>query len=280
MSQSCSPLRYPGGKAKLYSLVKKILCCNGLLGCTYVEPFAGGAGLAIKSLLNNDVKRIVLNDLDPAIFYFWNTILTRTEEFCNAIDRAKLTIDEWQRQKTIFKNGYCQNEFEYAFSVFYLNRTNISGILNGGVIGGVDQKGTYKMDVRFNKENLKKRIRNLAERKKDIILYNIDARDFIVGGYLKKYRKVFVNFDPPYVNKGDQLYKNFFSRNDHIELFNCINKCTKKWIVTYDTSDFISKLYNKYHKELITITYSAKRKTKKNEYMFFCNNLIIPNEIV
>lgn len=279
MSGSYSPLRYPGGKTKLYNVVKQILTSNGLLGGTYVEPFAGGAGLAIKLLLKKDVKRIILNDIDPAIFYFWTTILNKTEDFCQAIDQAELTVNEWQKQKDIFKQGFCGNEFEYAFAVFYLNRTNISGILSGGVIGGIEQKGSYKIDARFNKECLKKRIRSIAARKKDIILYNLDAKEFITGGYIRNYRKLFVNFDPPYVNKGTQLYKNSFNKNDHIELFNCISKCTKKWIVTYDVCDFIGNLYSKYHGALITVTYSAKSKTKKHEYMFFCKNLIIPDEI-
>lgn len=280
MSGIYSPLRYPGGKTKLYNVVKKVLSDNSLIGGTYVEPFAGGAGLAIKLLLRNDVKRIVLNDIDPAIYYFWNTILTRTEEFCETIDLARLTIDEWKRQKEIFKRGYCGNDLEYAFSVFYLNRTNVSGILNGGVIGGIDQKGTYKIDARFNKENLKHRIRSIAERKKDIVLYNLDAKDLISGAYLNKWRKLFINFDPPYVNKGSQLYKNSFTQNDHKELFECISSCTKKWIVTYDVCDFIGELYSKYRNNFITVSYSVKNKTKKNEYMFFSNNLLISDEML
>ncbi len=280
MSGSYSPLRYPGGKAKLYSIVKKILSDNGLIGGTYVEPFAGGAGLAVKLLLQNDVKRIVLNDIDPAIFYFWNTILTKTEEFCKFIDQSKLTVDEWRAQKEIFKQGYCGNDLEYAFSVFYLNRTNVSGILNGGVIGGIDQTGAYKIDARFNKEDLKHRIRNIAKRKSDIVLYNLDAKEFISGGFLNNYRRLFINFDPPYVNKGSQLYKNSFNQRDHIELYECISKCTKKWIVTYDVCEFIGELYGKYRSELITVFYSVKSKTRKNEYMFFSKNLLIPDEIL
>ena len=214
MTGNCSPLRYPGGKSKLYNVIKNVLSSNELLGGTYVEPFAGGAGLAIKLLLNNDVKRIVLNDIDPAIFYFWKTILNKTEEFCEAIDCVELTIDEWQKQKEIFKKGFCGNEFEYAFAVFYLNRTNVSGILKGGVIGGMDQKGNYKIDARFNKESLKQRIRNIASRKKDIILHNLDAKVLVSNGYLNYFHKLLINFDPPYVNKGAQLYKNSFTKND------------------------------------------------------------------
>lgn len=279
MSGSYSPLRYPGGKAKLYNTVKKILVSNNLIGGTYVEPFAGGAGLAIKLLLKDDVKRIVLNDIDSAIFCFWNTIVNHTEDFCKYIDKAELTVTEWKRQREIFKKGNCNNEFEFAFSVFYLNRTNISGILNGGVIGGGEQKGNYKIDARFGKEGLKEKIRNIALRKNDIILYNLDAIELLSGNYLKKYRNLFINFDPPYVNKGSQLYKNSFKKEDHIALFNCIDKCTKKWIVTYDVCDFIENLYGEYRRHLIDVTYSAKNKIKKKEYMFFSKNLNIPNEL-
>lgn len=250
------------------------------MGGTYVEPFAGGSGLAIKLLLKNDVKRIVLNDLDPAIFYFWKVILDYTEDFCKYIDFADLTVDEWKKQREIFKNGYCDNEFEFAFSVFYLNRTNMSGILNGGVIGGIEQKGTYKIDARFGKDNLKQRIRDIAARKNDIVLYNLDAKELMTDNYLMKFRKVFVNFDPPYVNKGSQLYKNSFKKEDHIDLFNCINKCTKKWIVTYDICDFIGELYDGYRYYLVPVTYSAKNKTKRFEYMFFSDNLYVPSEIL
>lgn len=280
MSKSYSPLRYPGGKVKLYDSIREILIHNNLIGATYVEPFAGGSGLALKLLLKNDVKKIVLNDIDPAIYYFWKTILNSTEGFFKYIDDAQLNITEWKRQREIFKRGYVGNDLEFAFSVFYLNRTNISGILNGGVIGGVNQNGSYKMDARFNKSELKKRISDIAARKNDIILYNFDAEELITGNYLKNLRKVFINFDPPYVKKGAQLYKNAFKKDDHISLFKCINKCNKSWIVTYDKCDFIADLYNKYRQCLIPVNYSAKNKTKNNEFMFFSKNLNIPEKIL
>ncbi len=276
---SYSPLRYPGGKAKLYNTVKQILKSNDLIGGTYVEPFAGGSGLALKLLFNGDVKRIILNDLDTAIYIFWKNVLNNSEMFCKHIDEIDVSVEEWNKQKEIFKRGNQGNEFEFAFSVFYLNRTNISGILNGGIIGGVEQKGNYKIDARFNKENLKKTIKTVASRKDDIVLYNLDAKELIDGDYLKKYRKIFINFDPPYVNKGSQLYKNSFKLEDHMELYQCIKRCTKKWIVTYDVCDFIRDLYKKYRQRLIEITYSAKTKTKKEEFMFFSKNLIIPDQI-
>lgn len=170
-----SPLRYPGGKSKLYDVVKTIIVENGLSNGTYVEPFAGGSGLALKLLINGDVKRIVINDLDPAIYHFWKSILNRTDEFCELINNVQLSISEWNRQKSVFNAGFNNNELEYSFAVFYLNRTNVSGILKGGVIGGTQQNGKYKIDARFNKKVLISRIRRIASFKDQIDVTNFDA---------------------------------------------------------------------------------------------------------
>lgn len=277
MTDYYSPLRYPGGKSKLYPMVKSILVSNNLLGGTYVEPFAGGAGLALKLLLNNDVRRIVLNDIDPAIYYFWKAILNESDRFCNAIDKVNITIDEWKKQKRIFKEGNINNEFEFAFSVFFLNRTNVSGVLKGGVIGGINQNGKYKISARFNKNTLKERIKSIAKRKNDIILFNLDAKNLISQGYLSRLYKVFIFFDPPYVKKGSQLYLNSFKQQDHRALFECIKKCKKKWVLTYDYNEYIGTLYSEFNYKLIPVNYSVRNKTKEKEYMFFSRNLNIPS---
>ncbi len=277
---SYSPLRYPGGKGKLYKTVLTIMEYNNLIGGTYVEPFAGGSGLAIKLLLKNKVKRIILNDKDPAIFCFWYAVLNHTEDFCKKIDETPVTIEEWKNQKSIFNLGQENSTLlDYAFSVFFLNRTNVSGILKGGVIGGREQDGNYKINARYNKQELKKRIRNIAKNKNRIIIFNLDANELILGDYLKYYKKVFINFDPPYVKKGSQLYMNFFKEDDHIRLFKNIKKISKKWIVTYDICDLISDLYKNYRYEYIDIRYSAKQKKKAKEYMFFSKNINVPPTI-
>lgn len=274
-----SPLRYPGGKSKLYESVKLIIEENGFSNGTYVEPFAGGSGLALKLLFSGVVKRIVINDLDPAIYHFWNAILNNTDAFCELITNAELSITEWNRQKTIFNSGFCDNELEYAFSVFYLNRTNVSGIIKGGVIGGVNQKGKYKMDARFNKNSLILRVKNIAKYRNKIDVTNYDACELIESGYLNKYRKVLINLDPPYVVKGKELYKNSYSKNDHENLYKCITKCRKNWIVTYDVNDFIKDLYKKYRIQKISIRYSANSHRKEYEYIIFSPKLIIPKSL-
>lgn len=279
MAHSYSPLRYPGGKTKLYNEVLKILEANNLIGETYIEPFAGGAGLALKLLLNNKVKRIVLNDFDPAIYSFWFCVLNHTKYLCERIMTCNVDVDEWKKQKYIYDNPSNNTVQEYGFATFFLNRTNVSGIIKGGIIGGESQEGKYKIDARFNKLELIKKIQSIANQKNRIYLYNMDAKDFLNTKILRCYYKVLINCDPPYVNKGAQLYKNSFTTADHKDLYEKILNCKRKWIVTYDICDLITKLYSKHRSSIIDINYSAKSVCKSKEYIFFSDNLSIPSDI-
>ena len=276
MPTTLSPLRYPGGKTKLYSYVRELLRANELLGKTYIEPFAGGAGLSIKLLLKGDVERIVINDLDPSIYCFWSAILDSTEDFCELIAKTEITIEEWHRQKAVYNDQDMSNPLELGFATFFLNRTNISGVIKGGVIGGINQTGAHTMDARYNKEGLIIKIRKIASRKKDIFIHNLDAQEFLRDGHLRKYYKAFIYFDPPYVQKGAILYKNSFTETDHRHLAENIADCGRKWIVTYDVCSLVTELYSSFRHSLLDITYSVKLSKKANEYIFFSDNMVIP----
>ena len=275
-----SPLRYPGGKTKLYKLVRSIIEENNLLHETYIEPFAGGAGLALKLLINNDVKRIVLNDLDPAIYAFWYCVLNHTEEMCQFVSEVDITIQEWDRQREVYLNQTEHSRVSVAKAVLFLNRTNVSGVIKGGVIGGREQEGAFKIDARFNRDELVRKIRKISSLSDRIDLYNLDATEFISANILSRYYKVFINFDPPYVDKGGQLYKNSFTEEDHRHLRNCIAQCRRKWIVTYDVSELVKKLYEKFRGGTVDIYYSAKDVRKAKEYIFFSNNLTLPANLI
>lgn len=279
MPSTYSPLRYPGGKTKFYSYVKELLKINNLLDETYIEPFAGGAGLALKLLLNDDVKRIIINDFDPAIYCFWYSILHTTEEFCDHIMEVPLTQEEWSRQRTIYLEHDVSNPFQLGFSTFFLNRTNVSGVVKGGLIGGKDQKGTYKLDARFNREALAEKIIKIADRKEQIVVLNYDAKKLLQPQELRKYYKAFINLDPPYVKKGAQLYKNAFCEADHRDLYELIAGCKRKWIVTYDICPLVAELYSSYRSSYLDVTYSIQSSKKAKEYIFFSNNLILPDKI-
>jgi len=250
-----------------------------LLGETYIEPFAGGAGLALKLLLKGDVKRIVINDSDQSIYSFWYSILNWSEEFCEMIASTDITLAEWERQRQTYSEQNTTNMLQLGFATFFLNRTNVSGIIKGGLIGGLQQDGANLMDARFNKQGLMAKIQDIASHREQIFLCNLDAQSFLQPEYLGKFYKAFINFDPPYVRKGDQLYKNAFTEDDHRLLSQEIGRCRRKWIVTYDVCPLIGELYAAYRHSYLDVAYSLNNKTVAQEYIFFSNNLTIPDSI-
>lgn len=267
-----SPLRYPGGKNKTYNYVKHLCEMNDLT--TYIEPFAGGAAVALRLLINKDVNRIIINDYDRSIYAFWNTIKNHSEEFINRIIETPINMDEWYKQKDVQLNKDSADEIDLAFSTFFLNRTNRAGILKAGVIGGKNQNGNYKMDCRFNKDALIKRIELIATHSEQIHVCNLDAKDFIMKE-VKKTRKSLTFFDPPYYKKGPDLYTNFFEHDDHVELAKVIHKQMRNryWILTYDIADEIENMYNTYDTKKYYLNYSIAKPTKGQEFMFFSNKI-------
>ena len=279
MPATVSPLRYPGGKTKFYTYVREILSCNDMLGETYIEPFAGGAGLALKLLLNEDVSRIVINDFDPAIYSFWHSVLYETEAFCELIENAILTTNQWNLQHSIYLESDTSDPLTLGFATFYLNRTNISGVVKGGMIGGQGQNGKYGLDARFNRQTLIEKIKTIVSHKEQIVLLNLDARELLQPRQLRKFYKIFINLDPPYVKKGAQLYKNAFSESDHRELCELVKQCRRKWIVTYDVCPLVADLYKSYRSSYLDVTYSIQASKKAKEYIFFSDTLVLPKEI-
>lgn len=243
----------------------------------YIEPFAGGAGLAILLLLNNQVDSIVLNDLDPHIYWFWHSLINMTDELCELIERTPISIEEWEKQRSIYQNYSMYTPIEIGFSTFFLNRTNVSGVLTGGPIGGIDQLGDYKIDARFNKGMLINKIKRIEKVKDRIQIFNKDAKDFILQDIpLYDEQKTFVNFDPPYVKKGSILYRNSFSEKDHIDLSKIISTCRCKWIVTYDKCSLIHILYNKFKQDIITLNYSTGENKQGYEIVIYSDNISVP----
>ena len=181
MKKFYSPLRYPGGKSKLAKFIT-LLCEKNQItdaGGHYVEPYAGGASVALHLLFNGQVSEITINDSDRSIYAFWWAVLHRTDKLISRIQDTKTDEKTWRKSREIQHNKDNAPLFELGFSTFFLNRTNISGIIDGGMIGGFAQKGKYRIDCRFNKQELIKRIRVIAAHKKNIHLYNLDALDLI-----------------------------------------------------------------------------------------------------
>ncbi|PTO70117.1 DNA adenine methylase [Vibrio splendidus] len=259
-----SPLRYPGGKSKLTAYVVETLRLNNLEGGTYVEPFAGGCAIAWYLLLEGHVENVWINDLDPAIHAFWYSVLNRTDELCQLIDDTDVTIQEWHRQKAVYANNRT-NSLELGFATFFLNRTNRSGIIKAGVIGGLEQKGNYLLNCRYNKERLVEQIRAIAARRQNIVLTNLDATQFI-DEYLPGIEgPCLVNIDPPYYVKGKGLYQNFFEHDDHYRLYRSVRNIQQPWIVTYDEAPEICGIYAEFEPQVFGLTYTAQTKRKGSE---------------
>ena len=264
-----SPLRYPGGKNRIAGFISLVIQNLHMENCTYIEPFAGGAGVALSLLLNGTVSNIVINDYDKAIYSFWRAIKQEPVALIKLIENTPVTIEEWHRQKNIYlsTNSY---SLELAFASLFLNRTNHSGILNAGPIGGYSQAGEWKLDVRFDKSSLIEKIQAIAEHKQSITVYNKDIISLLRNYTPSLGNNVFFYFDPPYYKKGQQLYKNFFSHQDHQRIRDVIvQEIDAPWIITYDDVDEIANLYRDYEIRRFDLTYSAANKGKASELMIF-----------
>jgi DNA adenine methylase len=264
MKMIYSPLRYPGGKSKLTAYVLETRRLNKLEGGTYAEPFAGGAAIAFYLLINQHVKNIYINDLDESIYCFWHSVLNETDLFCSLIDSTNVSIEEWHKQRAVYLSK-TSSMLERGFATFFLNRTNRSGIIKGGVVGGLSQTGNYKLDCRFNKERLKKLVQLIGAKRDNVTLTNLDAVDFIEKILPFLGDKTLINIDPPYYVKGKGLYSNFFEERDHYRLYEAVTNIKQPWIVTYDDIPEIVDLYSKYNPLSFGLTYVAQVKRKGSE---------------
>ncbi|HLY28043.1 MAG TPA: DNA adenine methylase [Aggregatilineales bacterium] len=273
-----TPLRYPGGKGRLTGFIKLVFEQNELLDGHYMEPYAGGAGLAINLLLLQYASCIHLNDIDRSVFAFWHSVLNSTDELCKRIRDVRINMTEWRKQRAIQQDRKNQELLELGFSTFFLNRTNRSGIITGGVIGGKHQDGKWKIGARFNKKDLCKRIEKIALYRLRIRLYNLDASDLITGVVPALPQKSLIYLDPPYYFNSQKLYQNTYTHRDHGVIAKLVKgKICVPWIVSYDNTPQIIGLYRGCQTITYGMEYSAQDHHKGKEAMFFSKGLTIPD---
>lgn len=265
-----SPLRYPGGKGKLAPFIGDVIQANGLCDRKYVEFYAGGAGIALYLLRNRLAREIVINDLDARIYSFWHAILNHTSEFLNRLISCRIDIEAWHRHKEVCAFPGRYTRLDLGFSTFFLNRTNRSGIIDGGVIGGKRQNGKYKLDARFNRIRLAKRISDIAKFKDRISLLQRDACDLLENSEFNPDDSIFY-FDPPYYMPKNQLYSNFYCHDDHARLASLIKKLNSPWITTYNSCPEIEGIYSGCNSAKFAIAYYAHEKKRGHEILFYGN---------
>ncbi len=274
-----TPLRYPGGKGKLAAYVKEIIRANRLCDGEYVEPYAGGAAIGLELLFQEYVTKIHINDLSQPVYSFWKSVLNDTDELCRLIKDTHLSVGSWDRQKRIFANPRDHSYVEIGFATFFLNRTNRSGILNGGIIGGRDQTGPWKIDARYNADELIFRIKSIATMRGRIRLTRSDALALLRHGLRRWGEKTLIYCDPPYYEQGRGLYYDYYKPSDHEKLASFIGETMgdRHWIVSYDNAPQIKKLYEAFRSVVYSIGYSAREIREGREVMFFSPGLDVPD---
>lgn len=266
-----SPLRYPGGKTCLVPLFEKVIKDNSLSNVTYIEPYAGGAGAALALLYSGKVGRIVINDLDPAIHAFWRAATESSDAFITKMHSTPVNIKEWQKQQAIYKDKNAE-VFDRGFATFYLNRTNVSGIIGGGPIGGLNQGGKYKISARFNKKTLAKRLEQLALYADRISVTNEDGVK-LIKKYLNR-KDAFIYLDPPYFEKGSSLYMNSYEGPDHSRLSGVLNDNPDSfWLLTYDNKRQIKSLYPNRRIVNFTLDYHAYKARIGKEVLILSDSI-------
>lgn len=272
-----TPLRYPGGKGKLINFLKSLLVKNDLVDGEYCEPYAGGAAVALELLIHEYVQRIHINDISRPLYAMWSSILRQPNDFARKVRNATLSVATWDRQRAIFRNADEHDDLDLGFATFYLNRTNRSGILRGGIIGGRAQTSEWGIDARYNPKDLAARVEAVASMRDRIRVYNQDAAEFLTTTAAALPERSLVYLDPPYFVKGKDLYIDHYDANDHIIVAGLVKRIRRQaWIVSYDDVPQIRKLYNRYRGLRYELGYSAREASKGVELMYFCDKLTIP----
>lgn len=259
----------------MLDLTASVLRMNALQCGLYAEPYAGGCGLALSLLYGGHVAEICINDLDRGIWSFWASVLEQTDDFVSKIERTPVTIEEWHRQRAAIAAPETPR-LELGFATFFLNRTNRSGVIKGGgVIGGLDQTGNYKLDCRFNTEELVRRLRRVSRYRDRIHLTNLDALDFLDHCATFPQRSLLF-IDPPYFKKGPGLYASYYKPEDHAQLAQRVKRIKTPWLITYDDVPQIRSLYRDTPQYGFDIRYSLNEKRTGNELLIAPPRLKVP----
>lgn len=254
-----SPLRYPGGKARM---VKKILERAPAGYQEYREPFLGG-GSVLFAVRSEDMNRYCqVSDIFSELMTFWWQCKFHSSYMIK-------TINDWKQQypdgRELHKN--CKKQVTLAkdrgTAFFILNRISFSGLtMSGGY-----SKASY--EGRFNQSHIS-RIKDA-----DSVLENVELRFVGYEALLHEPGKdVWLFMDPPYDIKSDNLYGNKGNTHkgfDHVKFADECKKSPHKWLITYNDNENIRKLFSWANIQEIDVTYNMNSNNKKKKELFITN---------
>ncbi|MCA9111730.1 MAG: DNA adenine methylase [Planctomycetaceae bacterium] len=262
-------------------LLEATIDLNGLRGAQYFEPYAGGAGAALALLDCGAVSKVHLNDRDARIFAFWRAAINQTSEMIDRVMSVPLNIGEWEKQRAICRAPSRHSQLDVGFAAFYMNRCNRSGVLTGaGPIGGLAQQGKWRLDVRFYRSELARRLATIGRNRKKIVVTRLDAIEFLKQrlprGPMR--RESFVYLDPPYVVKGKRLYLNAYEERDHKTLADyMLKQQVLPWIMSYDDTPLVRNLYRSASLAMLTIDYKLHNKRSADELVITPEQVVTPS---
>jgi len=255
-----SPLRYPGGKRRLAGYIAATIRLNGLRPKLFVEPFAGGASVALQLLNDGLVESIALGEKDPLLAGFWKTVFTDHEWLIEKLRDTEPTLTNWDR----FKNGQHRTDRQRALACIFLNRTSFSGIIapSAGPLGGRTQQSAYPIGCRYTVELITRRITQAAQLAERVLFVNHgDWRHTVWRVKARRYQpnEVLYYFDPPFYYKANDLYRFFFDAANHRKLHDALGALGQPWLLSYDAAKPIIEMYrqNGIGPKRVELLYSA-----------------------
>jgi DNA adenine methylase len=277
-----TPLRYPGGKARFAPFIASLMNKNRLAGGHYLEPYAGGAGVALELLFHGHATHVHINDLDPAIYDFWVAVTTEPDSLLQLLHDTPVTMEQWLHWRAVLRGEIPAGTAARGFATLFMNRTNRSGVLKGGVIGGLKQDGPYKLDARLKKEVLAARIEMIALHASGISVYNEDAYSLLSRSAKILPAGSLVYLDPPYYLKGQGLYRNFYEHEDHARIAQLLQSASfpYPWVVSYDNVNEIQQMYKMSRRLKYGLNYTAHVRYIGSEVMFFHPTLKVPESLI
>jgi len=272
-----NPLRYPGSKSSLTDYIATIIEENLLSGCTIYEPYAGSASVSFEMLIRGFALQAVLVERDPLIYAFWKSVFDNTEDLCNKISKLDITIQTWKSFQ-LYREISDPKEhdiLELGLAGLFFNRTNFSGIIGAGPIGGQNQSSDYSIDCRFNKTRIVRQINEISQFREKVTVIFGDALEFMQNEEEKINNGFsFVYIDPPYYAQGKKLYRYYYDDSSHKKLASYILSKEFPWLISYDDHPKIKILYANRASQPIYLDYSLKTSRQGSELLI--SNLVIP----